>query len=332
MKYTNYFEAPIKKLLESTTEEDEIFAAKALIKSYTYLFEKLVAPANYGNTMSITLDGGIALSSQHAIDCLHDVIRTTRFIKGVYLGILDAQKKFPNTQLEIVYAGSGPAATLIIPLLHLFKENELSITILDVNETSINSVNAIVDYLGFSNFFGNILLQDAITYTHPKGNPLHMVISETMDKGLTVEPQVRITQNLAAQLHPEGILIPEEIRVTHAYSFFSKQYYFDIYQDNIPKDRTVKTVGDRHLFSIDKNISEIPHFTFESDFIRKPETFVEAPDLVVYAEVFIYKENVLLKSDSLLSNLYCLNSLCNIEAENFKLRYVASGIPGWELI
>jgi hypothetical protein len=109
--------------------------------------------------------------------------------------------------------------------------DEISITIFDLNKTSLTSVRALIDYLDFHDFFGNILLQDAIQYKRPQGVPLHMVISETMDKGLTVEPQVRISQDLANQLDPKGILIPEEIKVIQGYSSFSKQPYFDIYEN-----------------------------------------------------------------------------------------------------
>ncbi|MGK0387006.1 MAG: hypothetical protein ACI849_001626 [Patiriisocius sp.] len=119
MTYSAYFKPTIIQVLTSKTEEEEIIAAQYLISNYSQLFEKLLSPAVYTNIHPVAIDGGIALSSQHAIDCLHDILRTTRFIKGVYLAILDAQKQFPNTRLEIVYAGCGPVATLILPLLQM---------------------------------------------------------------------------------------------------------------------------------------------------------------------------------------------------------------------
>ncbi len=331
MEPCNFFKKPITHLLASKTEAEEVIAANMLISKYYELFETLDTKEFYTNTNPVTIDGGVALSSQHAIDCLQDVLRTTRFIKGVYRGILDMQKQFPGSRLEIVYAGSGPAAPLILPLLYLFNSEEISVTILDVNETSLASVRAIITYMGVEDYFGNILLQDAVSYIHPEGIPLHMVVSETMDKGLTVEPQVRITQNLASQLDPEGIFIPEAIKIVQAYSFFSKQYFFDIFQEKLPELREVITVGDTPLFSITKDISETPIYTFKSDLISKPFSFEDAPDVVVFAEVSIYKGLLLAKGDSLLSNLYCISSLHTIQANSFRLHYTTHEIPSWNL-
>ena len=331
MESLHFFKEVIEQLLTSKTEKEEILAANALIESYSTLFKILDIKEFYSNINSVTIDGGVALSSQHAIDCLQDVLRTTRFIKGVYRGILDLQNRFPDTLLQIVYAGSGPAAPLILPLLHLFDPNELSVTILDVNKTSLLSVRAIIRYMGVENYFGNILLQDAVSYIHPERIPLHMIVSETMDKGLTVEPQVRITQNLAYQLHPKGIFIPETISLIQGFSFFSKQYFFDIFQERLPEERNVITMGDTSLFFIDKNISEAPIFTFKSDHISKPFPFEDFPDVVVYAEVHIYKGLLLAKGDSLLSNLYCIASLHSIKANSFRLNYTTNGIPSWNL-
>ncbi|MGK0387008.1 MAG: hypothetical protein ACI849_001628 [Patiriisocius sp.] len=86
------------------------------------------------------------------------------------------------------------------------------------------------------------------------------------------------------------------------------------------------------MFSITKDVYESPCFEFKSDVIDKPISFDEMPDLVVYLEVVIYKDLVLQKGDSLLTNLYCINSLYNVAANSYKLHHTTSGIPSWVLV
>lgn len=47
-----------------------------------------------------------------------------------------------------------------------------------------------------------------------------MVITKTMDKVLTKEPQVEITRNLGKQLINNGIFIPEKIEIKRDIHFF----------------------------------------------------------------------------------------------------------------
>ena len=217
----NVFKNLIGLLLESKSEAEEIAVANSLTRTYHNLLEDIVANKQYANTQPTHIDGGIALSSQHALDCLKDPLRTVRFIKGTYFAILDAFNRFPNTPIELVYAGCGPGAPIVIPLLSAFESSQLKITLLDINESSMESVTALIKALEAESFFRKPYLGDAIQYKHPSDIPLHIVLSETMDKGLTKEPQVRITQNLAPQLPPNGIFIPEAIHIFTEHSFYS---------------------------------------------------------------------------------------------------------------
>ncbi len=328
----NPFQSIINQLLASKTPHEEVDAAKAISKLYHQILNKYVLDTAFKNTEPTNVDGGIALSSQHALDCLEDPFRTTRFLKAVHHAILDCFDLFPSEKINILYAGCGPAAPLLIPLLGLFKPSQISITLLDLNLSSLSSVSILIEEFGLQEYIRDSVQADATTYRFPKQIPLHLVVTETMDKGLTKEPQVRITQNLASQIIPKGILIPEEIRIYTEHSFYSKEPYFDIYKDVFNLGKPIETIDRQVLFSIDKNIKPKPLFSFESDWIQVPENFKEYPDITIFAKIYIYKNYILSKGESLISNPYGLNNLYNINSHSYKLIHTTEGIPRWDFI
>ena len=321
-----------QELLDSSTEEEEVAIAHTLAMQYQQLLKSSVITSAYADKVATHLDGGIALSSQHALDCLKDPLRTVRFIKATYYAILDSIDRFPNEKIELLYAGCGPAAPIIMPLLSLFGPRQLSITLLDINTTSIDSVSALINALGAQEFFRSILLEDAITYVHPPELPLHIVLSETMDKALTKEPQVRITQNLASQLSDDGIFIPESIDVYTEHSFYSKEPYFDIYKNVLELGSPFQSIDKQLLFSVTKNIQNEIEFKYTSDVIETPVNFHETPDICIYARITIYGNQCLSKSKSLISNPICVTSLYNLKGKSYKLCYTTKGIPHWQFL
>jgi len=157
------------------------------------------------------LPGGVAINPRAAAHCVRDYRRSVVFIRGVYAAIHSAMARFPGTPLDILYAGCGPFATLLLPLLGKFKAGELSIHLLDIHQRSLDSVGRLLGALGFSGYRVNTVQADACTYQHP--GTVHLIIAETMQKSLEQEPQFAVTANLAPQLHPQGIFIPEIIEV-----------------------------------------------------------------------------------------------------------------------
>ncbi len=326
------FEPIVRSLLNTSSNQDEVEVANQLSNVYHKLLEDVVSDRSFTNTYPTHIDGGIALSSQHALDCLQDPLRTVRFIKATYLAIHEAISRFPNKKIELVYAGCGPAAPIVMPLLSLFDPDQLTITLLDINKSSISSVSALINELGATSYFREHYLGDAVLYAHPKEYPLHIVLSETMDKGLTKEPQVRITQNLASQLIENGIFIPEAIKVYTEHSFYSKEPYFDISKNVLALGPKIETWGRQLLFSITKEIQQAPAFEYLSDIIEVPSDFTDTPDICIYADVYIFGDIKLLKAQSLISNPFCVASLYNLKSEKYRLHHTTQEIPDWKYI
>lgn len=319
-------------LLNSKTNQDEVLAAKSLAEYFQELLVKQLPKKEFSITQNTIINGGIALSSQHAIDCLGDPLRTVRFIKATYQAINDSFTKFPTEKINLLYAGCGPGAPLILPLLSQFSSEKLSITLLDINESSIVSVKTLIKSLEYEDFFRDIRLTDATTYSFPKNIPLHIILSETMDKGLSKEPQVRITQNLAPQLIEDGILIPEEIEIYTEHTFYSKEPYFDIYKDVLNLGNPTTTIDKQVLFTISKDIADKPPFFFESDWIEVPKECNDTPDISIVAKIKIYKDQILEKGESLISNPFPVYCLFNLTSSHYKLIHTTEGIPSWDFI
>ena len=321
-------------LLNTITKEEEVIAARQLASYFQELLTEQLPDKEFSVSQETIINGGIALSSQHAIDCLGDPLRTVRFIKGTHQAIKDALKRFPSEKINLLYAGCGPGAPLILPLLSHFKPEQLSITLLDINESSIYSVKTLINSLKLESFFRDIILTDATQYIHPKDIPLHIVLSETMDKGLSKEPQVRITQNLAPQLIEGGIFIPEEIEIYTEHTFYSKEPYFDNYKNVLDLGDSTPTSNKQVLFKISKTIAKEPPFNFESNWIEIPnENDVKnTPDISIVANIKIYKEQVLMKGESLISNPFPVFCMLNIKSSHYKLVHTTEGIPDWKHI
>ncbi len=161
------------------------------------------------NDAEIILASGKAISPASAAHCLLEMVRTAKFLRGI--------KKAINTKLgeadkiSILYAGCGPYATLITPLLTQYLPEQIEVDFLDINETSLLSANKVIQGLGFSEFTDQLYLADAATFKCSKDYDI--VISETLQAALRAEPFVAIYQNLAPQLSGACLFIPQEVEV-----------------------------------------------------------------------------------------------------------------------
>lgn len=159
------------------------------------------------------LPKGKAIGTVWAAMCIKEFLRTKRFIRGVFLGIKRAQEKFPNRQIHMLYAGTGPFATLVMPLTTVFTSKEIKFTLLEINQDSIENLKNIIKDFEVEEYVDNIVQCDATEYKADKDKPIHMVVTETMQRALKKEPQVAITLNLVPQMEEGGILIPQNISI-----------------------------------------------------------------------------------------------------------------------
>jgi hypothetical protein len=330
-------------LLASSTFQEELQASHLLAAFYRQHASSITAssdPRQY--TADTIIEGGVALSSAEAAICVDDYIRTARFLKGIHAALTELQERFPSTTLNVLYAGSGPYATLILPLLPLFGKNDLKITLLDINPSSVSSVQALLAKLNLGSCVDSVICDDATRYRYPATEPLHLVISETMFHALIREPQVSITLNLAPQITPGGILIPESISLDLAQAFFAKERYWSA-ADNDPVNPQKAHMPYNHpplpithLFKVAKDtIFRIPKekkHSFTTNWLPVPIEFSDRPDLCIFTQIIVFGSVTLDPSASFITNPYCAISIYNMmHAREYRLTYDFSGIPSWSV-
>ena len=156
---------------------------------------------------------GNAIGPFWAARCVREIFRTQRFSRGLRTAVSDALKQNRNRPVQVLYAGTGPFATLALPVMMMFKPEEVQFTFLEINPESIGILKHVIDSFGLHAYVKEIYQCDAAVWEVPSAG-IDIVISETMYKSLSAEPQVAIMLNLASQLPKDTVFLPEEIKVS----------------------------------------------------------------------------------------------------------------------
>jgi hypothetical protein len=164
---------------------------------------------------------GVALGPTWAALCVEDIARTRQFVRGTYQAV-QARRSNGGLPVHVFYAGCGPFATLVLPLLTHFSEQQLRLSLVDINPISVACVQRLFARLNLQGFLEEVLLADAMHMKIAKPDAIDIVLSETMQRTLKNECQVQIMSNLMAQLPKHVLMLPERITLTLAQIDFSK--------------------------------------------------------------------------------------------------------------
>lgn len=165
------------------------------------------------NQTDITTKTGKAIAPRWAASCLTDMMRTRKFILGIKDAIEERSKMNPGKPVIVMYAGTGPFASLLTPLVTVFSPAQLQMVLLEINPVSVSFLEKIIQKFGMAEYLIEMMQADAVTYSIPANQQPDIIVSETMNNALQKEPQVSIVANLLSQCNRNPFLIPEMIRV-----------------------------------------------------------------------------------------------------------------------
>ncbi|MDC8004525.1 hypothetical protein POV27_10740 [Aureisphaera galaxeae] len=159
----------------------------------------------------IFLDSGKAIGTKSAGECINDIMRTKRFTRGICKAVEKTRATQESGPIQLLYTGTGPFATLILPLLTLYTPKEIQLTLVEVNPLSLENCKEVLKCLNAEAYVSEFLNLDASTMQLENPREFDIVIVECLQHALNKEPQVAITHNVMLQCKEDVVLIPQEI-------------------------------------------------------------------------------------------------------------------------
>jgi len=314
------------ELYSSISHIQDLFAKISGVKAYA---------AHDIQHTDVSTKYGVAISTQWAADCMMDFKRTTTFLLGLNQAINVAMQKFPNETIRILYAGTGPYATLFTPLTFLFKPGEIICTAIDIQQDGIVSLNKIIKEFEIGPFFDEVLCADAFEYQSPENSRPHIIIFETMQFALKTEPQFALAHHLAPQLVDGGFMVPEEINLDLCLYDPPETDCNGMDQHN--SNRTVQQHTLYNLLKLNQEYVRVNGPIPLQDLLPKvshtiPVNLNSGNSLGIFTSINIFDKIVLKPNDSGLTIPLQLMDISRMMDDfNIHLAYQLNPVPDWQI-
>ncbi|QXU40126.1 class I SAM-dependent methyltransferase [Pedobacter sp. D749] len=319
MNHRTVFELHSKKLTGVLATPEVIDTVNQLHHLYSKLtdIEGVLAPSDTDEVFEELSENGTRVNPYMAAYCFLDYLRSYKFTLGIKNLIDDKLNQGNQKPLQILYAGTGPYASLILPLTTVFSANQIQVTLLDIHQSSLDAVSKLISTFNLEAYFNAYIKADATLFTPNDHIAYDIIISETMDKALRKEPQVAIFNHLRQFLKPDGAFIPEEIRVDLYQSKWceEKNPAFEYFLDTETRKHNA-TFREKitNLIAINKHsVTTFKRTNPDHRLFLKtidPKNFKAAyTALLLLTEVQVYKEITLIEDESVLTEKDYLSPL-----------------------
>jgi hypothetical protein len=277
-------------------EELNYLALKNALEDLKALFLKVTGLNMQGDSSfeDIQLDSGKAIGPVGAARCVDDFLRTKRYICGVFEAITDRRLCKNNDPVQIVYSGTGPFATLLIPLITRFSSEEMQWILLEVNPETLQFLKRTIAAFNAEDYVKEIHLCDATKFKFTPNTEVDIIVIECLMRSLAKEPQVEITYNLISQSPKDVILIPQEINLEIAFFRGTLNGDVDMYYEPIESLFRLNSLEVRNHLEMSRNGA----FSFEEKVSTIPDTYEEGSYISICTELIIYKNHKILVNES----------------------------------
>ncbi len=317
-------------LLEPSSNYFELEMAIKLLKEFYFSLIDESSMLSLENVKETKTTYGIALDPINAISCLDDIKRTTKYMQGINSAISLLKGRQTKRDIHIVYAGCGPLAPLVLPLIMFIETEGIQFTLIDIHQESIDVLSEIISQLKLSTENIELLSADATTVKVNGKLPVDLIVIEAMTAALKKEDQVSISCNLVDQLDEDGILIPQEIKINAVLTDPKKEFL-----QGAIKDKGRVKLG--KIFALNKssiqlrNKRKTDYFPVES--IQLPMTFDADYQIMLTTEIKVYNDIEIAEYESGLTNPM-LYPIGNDFKENriLQFSYKMTGMPEFEYI
>jgi predicted RNA methylase len=278
----------------------------------------------------IFLDDGKALGTLWAAMCIDDLIRTRQFIRGINNAIVE--KMNDKASIHILYAGTGPFATLLLPIILRYPKEKIKYTLLEINPFTFEILQKVISALSLEDYDIQLLNEDATKYQMADDIP-DIIISETMQNALAKEQQVPIFLNLMHQAKSDSIFIPEKVEIFLglkkagiASEELQKEHYH--------KEKKIFELSKETLFTdlqIENQSAEVITFPQKKTIISK-EKLKGYNQLVLLTEIQVYKEEKIGINESGLTTALAIKDISDniIDSMTVKTQYKVCTEPKLE--
>ncbi|PIW60187.1 phytanoyl-CoA dioxygenase family protein [Shewanella sp. CG12_big_fil_rev_8_21_14_0_65_47_15] len=237
-------------LLQASSAGDAKRLIDPMLAQLCAMTEIELHPEYFGDTEASITPFGKAVSLTTAAQCAEDPERGRVFIQGIYQAIQDKLALNPGRAVRILYAGTGPFAWLLLPLLPLFSASQVQVTLLDIHQASLDKVAKLIKHFQLADRVGEFVCADASLWQPESEQTFDLIVSETMKHLLQQEPQVQIFSHLQAYLGAGGSLIPESIELDAWLDIKGKDltYLGPLFRLDLPNARLLAQ-GERSIFA-----------------------------------------------------------------------------------
>jgi len=324
-----------KELLHITSQFfEETSDYSSALKEYKQLLFRISNEAinNVEHRNNVQLENGVAIGTLWAANCLDDLVRTYKFIRGIEVAI--QEKIYQKDSLHILYAGTGPFASLMLPFILRYADLNITYTLLEVNPLSFEALKSTIKKLGLETNNINFINQDATKYQFPKNFSPDIIVSETMQRALDSEQQVSVFYNLMRQSNSNTVFIPEKITLAIGTSSSenSKPYIQQKYYREHDKVFEVsKEAMNSNDWLFEKTSNKLS-FTKKHTVLKEKELST-ASEIVVMTEITIYKNDKLIINESGLTIPKYIKDISDNKKESvtIKSQYVIDVDPKLEV-